>query len=388
MNVVWFAEIKWEYLRTRKQQIVLRRPHGVDVVFFEPYVKGRENRFDLRSVDGIRVATVPFVKSIPGRGPLRALLDRAPARRAVDAIAVRRVRAHLDAAGVRPAESVFVFSNIYALPVARALEPRRLVYDCNDAHGDFPGAPEWARAYRDDAFRAADAVVVSAARLRDDAVRVRGSHARVEVIGNGVDFAAFRRAADAARGSASTDDTVRVGYLGAIAPWLDFELIAAAARARPRWSFDLVGPVIGGVEMDLAALLTLGNVRHRPAVAHERVPEILLDFTVGVIPFRRTPLTAGVNPNKLYEYLAVGLPAVATPFSPETAHYAGQADDADTVVAIANDANELVKACEAFAAARRDPAARARISERAVAIAAAHDWKTIAAQFWRVIGNV
>ena len=69
MNVVWFAEIKWDYLRTRKQHLVLRRPQGVDVVFFEPYVRGRENRYDLRSVDGIHAATIPLVKSIPGRGP-------------------------------------------------------------------------------------------------------------------------------------------------------------------------------------------------------------------------------------------------------------------------------------------------------------------------------
>ena len=385
MHVVWFAEIKWEYLRTRKQQLVLRRPHGVEVVFFEPYVRGRENRYDLRSVDGIRVATVPFVKSIPGRGALRALVDRAMVRRAVDALAVRRVRRHLDAAGVEDSESVFVVSNIYALHVARALDPARLVYDCNDAHSDFPGAPAWAGEYRDETFRAADAVVVSAERLRDDAVRARGSKAGVHVIGNGVDFAAFRRVAE--RAHAASDDTVRIGYLGAIAPWLDFELIAAAARARPRWTFDLVGPVLGGVEMDLAALLTLGNVRHHPAVPHEQVPFVLLDFTVGMIPFRRTSLTSAVNPNKLYEYLAVGLPTVATPFSPEVEHYAGPPGEDETVVAVGNDANAFVKACEAFATARADAGASARMRARATAIAAAHDWNTIATQFWRVIGN-
>ncbi len=388
MNVVWFAEIKWEYLRTRKQQLVLRRPHGVEVVFFEPYVRGRENRYDLRSVDGIRVATIPFVKSIPGRGALRALVDRTLVRRAVDAIAVRRVRHHLAAAGVAAPESVFVVSNIYALHVARALEPARLVYDCNDAHGDFPGAPAWAGQYRDETFRAADAVVVSAERLRDDAVRARGSQSGVHVIGNGVDFTAFRRVADArARAGDRGDDTVRVGYLGAIAPWLDFELIAAAARARPRWTFDLVGPVLGGVEMDLAALLTLGNVRHHPAVPHEQVPFILSDFTVGMIPFRRTSLTSAVNPNKLYEYLAVGLPAVATPFSPEVEHYAGSPGDDGIVVAVGSDANAFVKACEIFANARAVAPTSMRMRERATAIAAAHDWNTIATQFWRVIGN-
>ena len=388
MNVVWFAEIKWEYLRTRKQQLILRRPRDVEVVFFEPYVRGRENRYDLRSVDGIRVATVPFVKSVPGRGALRAMLNRAAVRKAVDAIGLRRVRRHLDAAGVNASDAVFVVSNIYAIHLARALGARRLVYDCNDAHSDFPGAPVWAREYRDESFRVANAVVVSAERLRDDAVRARGSAAGVHVVGNGVDFGAFRRAAEAhASAAPANDETVRIGYLGAIAPWLDFELIAELARARPRWSFDLVGPVLGGVAMDLAALMTLKNVRHRRAVPHDRVPEILVEFTAGMIPFRRTSLTAAVNPNKLYEYLAVGLPTVATPFSPEVGRYAGSSDGGETVVAIVGDANEFAKACESFIAARRDPEARARIEKRAVAIAAAHDWNAIATQFWRVIGN-
>ncbi|HEU4929420.1 MAG TPA: glycosyltransferase [Candidatus Krumholzibacteria bacterium] len=388
MDVVWFAEIKWDYLRTRKQHLVLRRPEGIDVTFFEPFVKGRENRYELRSVDGIRAATIPLVKSIPGRGALRALLDLAAARQLIDALAMRRAHRLLASARIDPRASTFVVSNIYALHVARALLPRRLIYDCNDAHSDFPGAPAWARAYRDGVFRAADAVVVSAERLRADAIAARGSDAGVHVIGNGVDFAAFRRAAQARERLVATGDTVRIGYLGAIAPWLDFDLIAALARARPLWTFELVGPVVGGVQMDLAALLMLKNVRHRPAVPHERVPDVLLDFTVGMIPFRRTALTAAVNPNKLYEYLAVGLPAVATPFSSEVSRYARSSDGSPAVVAVESDANGFAKACEALLAARRDPNQNARLDQRAVAIAASHDWNTIASEFWRVIQNV
>jgi hypothetical protein len=37
---------------------------------------------------------------------------------------------------------------------------------------------------------------------------------------------------------------------------------------------------------------------------------------VCLIPFRSTPLTRGVNPNKLHEYFALGKPVVATDFSP------------------------------------------------------------------------
>ena len=385
MDVVWFAEIKWNYLRTRKQHLVLRRPEGVEVTFFEPYVKGRDNRYELRSLDGIRAATIPLVKSVPGRGPLRALLDVGPVRGLVDAEALRRARRLLAHAHIDARATTFVVSNIYALHVVQALSPRRLVYDCNDAHSDFPGAPAWARAYRDGLFRAADAVVVSAERLRADAVAARGTDANVHVIGNGVDYAAFRRVAE--ERTAPALDEVRIGYLGAIAPWLDFDLIAALARSRPQWLFELVGPVVGGAQAELGGLLALPNVRHRPAVAHERVPDVLLDFSVGIIPFRKSELTAGVNPNKLYEYLAVGLPAVATPFSPEVARYARPADGAPAVVAVADDAAAWALACENFVAAKRGAATRAQVEARALAIAAAHDWSTIAAQFWRVVQN-
>jgi glycosyltransferase involved in cell wall biosynthesis len=376
MHVVWFAEIKWDYLRTRKQQLIRRRPSDIDLVFFEPYARGRENRYRLRDVDGIRVATVPFVKAIP-RGPLRGALDLALARRLVDAAAVRRVRGHLRAAGVRPSDTTFVVSNVYAIHAARSLGPRRLVYDCNDAHADFPGLPRWTRAYQQETFRRADRVVVSSRALRDEAVRARGGNRDVHLVGNGVDFAAFRRALASAPAEPGPADA-RVGYLGAIAPWFDFDLVAEMARARPQWRFALVGPVLGGAEADAARLASLANVELHPAVPHDDVPGVLRGFSVGMIPFRRTRLTAGVNPNKLYEYLAAGLPTVATPFSPEV-------EEDARVVSLARDAGAFIRACEAFLSVRADAVAREAMERRALEIAAGHDWDRIAAGFWALL---
>jgi glycosyltransferase involved in cell wall biosynthesis len=110
-------------------------------------------------------------------------------------------------------------------------------------------------------------------------------------------------------------------------------------------------------------------------VSHDDVPRVLAGFDVGLIPFRRTPLTAGVNPNKLYEYLAAGLPVVATPFSPDVEA------DAD-VVALSGDAPGFVAACERFISQRGDATARVRMEARASAIASAHDWDLIAKEFW------
>jgi glycosyltransferase involved in cell wall biosynthesis len=121
-------------------------------------------------------------------------------------------------------------------------------------------------------------------------------------------------------------------------------------------------------------------VELRPAVGHDEVPGVLRGFTVGIIPFLRTPLTAGVNPNKLWEYLAVGLPAVATPFSPDVE------PDPDVVV-LAADAEGFVRACGEFAQRRARGDARAVMEARAVAIAAARDWDRIAVEFWAAVGE-
>jgi glycosyltransferase involved in cell wall biosynthesis len=372
MDVVWFAEIKWDYLRTRKQQLIRRRPSGVDVVFLEPFVRGRENHYHMRAADDIRVVTIPFIKNIPS-GPARRVLDLPLARGMVDAAARARVRAQLGHAGVDTRESVFVISNVFAVHVAAALPARRLVYDCNDAHADFPGLPEWTRRYQDETFRRVDRVIVSARRLREDAVHARGSERDVFVVGNGVDYAAMHGARSLrARGARAR---ARVGYLGAIAPWLDFDLLANLARSRPAWEVVLVGPLLAGAESTLERLAALDNVSVELPVSHDDVPRVLAGFDVGLIPFRRTPLTAGVNPNKLYEYLAAGLPVVSAPFSPEV-------EAVPDLVTLAEDAGAFASACERVFALCADDAARARLAARSSEIAAAHDWNRIAADFW------
>jgi glycosyltransferase involved in cell wall biosynthesis len=52
------------------------------------------------------------------------------------------------------------------------------------------------------------------------------------------------------------------------------------------------------------------------APTQEDLPHWVAEMDVCLIPFRSTPLTRGVNPNKLHEYFALGKPVVATDFSP------------------------------------------------------------------------
>jgi len=82
------------------------------------------------------------------------------------------------------------------------------------------------------------------------------------------------------------------------------------AGSRP----DLVGvPVESEVEEQARKLGDLANVTLLPAQASDRIAGYVRGFTVGILPFVVDEMTEAVTPLKMYEYLASGVPVVATP---------------------------------------------------------------------------
>ena len=374
MDIVWFAEIKWDYLKTRKQQIIRRKPAGVRLLYLEPYVRGRDNTFDLRRDSDVLRATVPFIKTVPPGQALRWVLDRQWGRSLVDRLARSRVKRIVREAEMNPTEAGVIISNVYAIGVARRLPGRFLLYDCNDAHADFPGMPRWTNDYFAATCRKADGVFASSEALYEDVAEIRGGKEGCDLLGNGVEYGHFERVRSEL-GWPDPPDPPRIGYLGAIAPWFDFDTVEALARAQPDWEIALVGPIVLGVEKEVGRLVDLPNVSHQDPVAYDDVPRVLRTFTAGIIPFRKNALTRGVNPNKMYEYLAMGLPVVASDFSTEVRRY-------PDAVSTADDPDGFVRVCRESVSLSRDGARLADFRMRAVEIAAGHDWAVIANLFW------
>ena len=104
-------------------------------------------------------------------------------------------------------------------------------------------------------------------------------------------------------------------FTGAIsAIKLDMALLTELARSRPDWSLALVGPVgLGDPHTDVGALAAEPNVHLLGKRAYEELPGVLRGADAGLIPYVRSELTASIFPMKVYEYLAAGLPVVATP---------------------------------------------------------------------------
>ncbi len=105
------------------------------------------------------------------------------------------------------------------------------------------------------------------------------------------------------------------GYLGNIEERLDFRLLELAAREIGGGTLCVAGPARGRHAERLRILATLPNVHVLGPVDPADAPGVLKAFDVGLIPFRQTLATQHVYPLKANEYLAAGLPVVASAFA-------------------------------------------------------------------------
>lgn len=108
-----------------------------------------------------------------------------------------------------------------------------------------------------------------------------------------------------------------IGYFGAISEWFDVDLVEEMAISRPDWSIVLIGSTWG---TDVVRLGRPPNVHLLGERSYSELPSLASAFDVGIIPFRRTPLTEATDPVKLYEMMALGLEVVA-PSLPEIARH-------------------------------------------------------------------
>jgi glycosyltransferase involved in cell wall biosynthesis len=167
-----------------------------------------------------------------------------------------------------------------------------------------------------------------------------------------VDFDHWSRAGDGTLAVAPQIEAIprpRLGYFGAIEPWLvDQELIKRAARERPRWQWVFVGNKSRGMGIE-----SLPNVHFLPPVPYDELPRYAAGFDVCVLPWEtEQAFTSYGSAIKVREYLATGKPVVISPL-PEYEHLSG-------VLRIARSREDFLRLVEDALADADADAARSR----------------------------
>ncbi len=179
-----------------------------------------------------------------------------------------------------------------------------ILYDCMDDWETFNNLGAFNISEEAALSKECDVLVVTGAEL----LRKFTDHGLNPVLArNGADFPFFSQA----KPNDLLADVPRpvVGYFGAIADWIDLDLIYEIAKSRPQYSFILIGQVFG---RDVSRLEALPNVRLLGNKPYSEIPSYLYNFDVCIIPFLINQVTKATDPVKLYEYFSLGKPVVAT----------------------------------------------------------------------------
>lgn len=320
MKIVCFSEIQWQYVRTRKQQILSRFPDDWDILFLSTVVAGKKNNFLPRREGRVTHLCVPVMKNFPQRF-IRFLFSLPPVRFIWNIFVFLWVRMVMITTGFGSAHCVFYVSNIYYACVLPWLRRSLMVYDCNDYPMGFPGTPGWAENYFRKLAMDAD-VVVAVSRGLVGKLEGMGVE-EVHYIPNGVDYSLFRKAAEEGpppemRGLPSPI----LGYAGSIADWFDIELVSRISDEFQKGCVVLIGPVFESRRGELKRLTEKrDNVYYLGPKSYQKLGAYLNAFDVSLIPLEVTELRKMADPNKLYEYSSVEKPIVTMLFSEDMKQY-------------------------------------------------------------------
>ena len=200
---------------------------------------------------------------------------------------------------------------------------QRSLYHCVDAIDAQPGM-DGPRLRRDEQqlCGVVDLVVTTTPFLQERcAPRAR----RCVQFTNAVDVDHFRKARDPQM--SIPDDLERIPsprllFVGAIAAYkLNLDLLADLAASHPDWSIVMIGAVgEGDPSTTLTPIAHCPNIHLLGPRSYGALPAYLRGAAVGLIPALINDYTRAMFPMKFFEYLAAGLPVVATPLPALEAH--------------------------------------------------------------------
>lgn len=347
------------------RSIARRLPHGLDPRLTNPLLAARQ-----RLEGQVRVWTPP--RGLP-------FWTHGPVSRLQYARYGQMLRQHALAAGF-DRTWLWLYNPLY-IQASATLRPERIVFDLVD---DLPAyeanAHSRANMLRcvEQSLRSADLVIATSRKLAETyASRTRA--ARIPVIPNGVrgEWIDLGESGEVGPVPEELRELPRpiIGFAGALFVYLDYEMLLAAARAVPEGTLVCVGPV-----HDEAAA---GRLRAEPNVTvlgprlQADLPRYLAAFDVALAPFLAGPVRRAVNPLKVYEYLALGCPVVASTLESLTDEpIAEEIRFADSPTAFARAVREEL-AAEARARSAGDAAALRR---RRAASVRPYAWDVLAEQ--------
>lgn len=308
MIIVCFSTVRWNGLWQRHQQIMSRlAERGHNIIYIEPnnYQKEATKRseiIDKSKRDG-KIINVKL-KYYPLHHKIKILQD-------IDSIKILfALRKALKKINAQEIDVLWLFSPYHNF-VVNFIKYKVLVYDCADESEGFyysEGQKRWILHEERNLLNKANVVFATTSNLYD---RCYGQNTNTHLIPNGVDYDFFSRGKSHIISEFEEISHPRIGFVGAIAAWIDCELLFEMAHMNKGTSFVFVGPILFENAM-INRLRELDNTYFLGEKIYDKIPACIHEFDACIIPFKISSLTQSSHPIKLLEYFAIGKPVIAS----------------------------------------------------------------------------
>lgn len=351
-NLVVFSHLRWNFVHQRPQHLLGRLAGQWRVTFIE---------------EPVHTEGLPFIEAIELGEHLTVLVPHTPLKAPGfhdDQLDVLYpiIDDWLSRQGIQ--QPVVWLYTPMALPLAQALDPLCLVYDCMDELSAFKDAPQQLWQRESSLMRQAALVLAGGPSLFEARRRLNPN---VHCVPSSVDAAHFSNArldpgcaaAQEVQALQGHLDGPKLGCFGVIDERMDMPLLALMADQHPEWQIVMVGP---RVQIDAAALPRRPNIHWLGMQPYARLPHFLAGWDVCLMPFALNNATHFISPGQTLEYMAGGKPVVSTAVNDVVAMYRVAVD-------IAHTPTSFVQACERLLDAS-ETATELRSGEMAALVAA------------------
>lgn len=184
---------------------------------------------------------------------------------------------------------------------------QRVVYYCVDNFTEWPGLQHaLVQEMEEKLVAKADCIIATSEKLRE---KFKGTGKPVSLLSHGVDMYHFSRETPVEHHLLDSIPSPRIGYFGLLDERTDQRLLLDLARARPNISIIITGNVV----VDVGDLRRMPNVYFTGSVPYADLPAMIAGWKMCILPYKDNIQTSTINPLKIKEYIATGLPVLSTP---------------------------------------------------------------------------
>lgn len=316
-TILYFSSCVYEFLYQRPQALTsaLSR-NGANVYYVNP-IKGSHMYANIpptvdigvEGPDGIRIVKTPYqwVRYGSMKTKLPNFLIQGTRRRWYESF-IELLRREAQAPVI-----AIVVNPMNCWEVIRQLPFDKFVYDCIDSSDIFAeGKIKLFKKLERNIIQNADLVMVTASKLAEHVKSMLPKREPL-LLPNGAEIVRLQQIGKEKPIHPKVAKLKKpiIGYLGAIASWIDTALILKTAQEFSHASIALVGP-IDEAAINPTIFNKCPNINLIGRVKHDEVASCLKGFDVAIIPFKPGHIAECTDPIKAYEYMALGLPVIAS----------------------------------------------------------------------------